>query len=347
MYAVSAWASSHLALCDEKFKGLSLRHRGYALTRLQESMQQSELSTEMCLAVPMVLCSMEPIPEATDSWYPHLTGAAAALTWQPDQPSLPADPKHAVQATFEGRWLLRNFPYHDVMMSVSMDCRPLIRGFYWASQDDSLADPYFGFASRLIFLISETSVLNADFAEAPSSSLSQVVDNKSNTNGNGFSNRASLIEEELQNWVCPLSEDGSPLELLGEAYLNAALIHLYRTLKRHVSGYSSSLKAKKKACVQSICRVSQQLSEGCLVECTLLFPLFIAGGEAEDTPEIETIRGKLCAMGNWRKFRNVEACIDVLDEVWRRRTEGWRRSDQDAVDWLDVVKHRGWKLSIS
>ncbi|EMT70241.1 Transcriptional activator protein UGA3 [Fusarium odoratissimum] len=294
MYAVSAWASSHLALRDEKFRADSLRHRGHALAQLQKSMKQSELSTEMCLAVTMVLCSMESISEATDAWYPHLTGAAAALAWQSEGSLAVVDPKQAVQATFEGRWLLRNFAYHDIMMSVSMDCRPLVRGFYWASEDDTLADPYFGFASRILYLISETSILNADFAEAKLGSQ---------TRGYSFAERSQKIESELQT--------------------------------------------KLKACVESICKLSRQVSEGCLVECTLLFPLFMAGGEAHETSEIEIIREKLGEMIKWRKFRNVEACLDVLDEVWRRRMDGSRREDQDKVDWLDVVKQRGWKLSIS
>ncbi|KAM5344374.1 hypothetical protein ACJ41O_012911 [Fusarium nematophilum] len=356
MYAVSAWASSHLSLRDENFKDLSLRHRGYALSRLQESMQQSELSTEMCLAITMVLCSMESIAEATDSWYPHLAGAAAALAWRPGESSSLLNPKKEVQSSFEGRWLLRNFAYHDVMASVSMDCRPLIRGFYWASEDDSLADPYFGFASRLLFLISETSQLNADFVDSKGAPLTsseptwpfeeQTVHN-SDSRGEGFSERARVIEDELQSWVCPSDEDGSPLALLGEAYRNAALIHLYRTLGRHIGGYSAVLKAKLDTCVKAICKLSRQVPEGCLVECTLLFPLFIAGGEAQETPEIETIREKLCAMSRWRKFRNVEACLNILDKVWQRRADGSRRNDRDKVDWLDIVKHRGWKLAIS
>lgn len=266
MYAVSAWASSHLALRDDSFKDLSLRHRGYALARLQESMQKSELSTEMCLAVTMVLCSMECISEATDSWYPHLAGAGGALTSGPD--SL-RDPKQAVQSTFEGRWLLRNFAYHDVMTSVSLDCRPLITGFYWASEDDSLADPYFGFASRILFLISETSILNADFAEGKANtSIFAEIDadlfqdaysfNKSGSRKN-FSERARLIENELQNWICPLDQDGSPLALLGESYRNAALIHLYRTLRRHINNYTSILQSKINTCVETICELSRDM----------------------------------------------------------------------------------------
>ncbi|RSL83491.1 hypothetical protein CEP51_004464 [Fusarium floridanum] len=216
------------------------------------------------------------------------------------------------------------------------------RGFYWVTEDDSLPDPYFGFASRLLFLVSETSVLNFDFAKV--NDLSRT--GQTGARGN-ISTRARNIEDELQKWLCPSSEIGTPLALLGEAYRNAALIHLYRTLRRHVSGYTAVLQAKIKSCVQAIVKLSQEVSEGCLVECTLLFPLFMAGGEAHEMSEIEAIREKLGNMIKWRKFRNVEACLEVLDEVWRRRADGSRTSDQGNVDWVDIVKHKGWKLSIS
>ncbi|CCT71325.1 uncharacterized protein FFUJ_08614 [Fusarium fujikuroi IMI 58289] len=294
------------ALRDEKFRADSLRHRGHALAQLQKSMKQSELSTEVCLAVTMVLCSMESISEATDACLADRGFSRGGRS------------EASCSGYFEGRWLLRNFAYHDIMMSVSMDCRPLIRGLYWASEDDTLADPYFGFASRILYLISETSILNADFAEAKLGSQ---------TRGHSFAKRSHKIESELQSWVCPAGHDGSPLALLGEAYRNAALIHLYRTLSRYIESYSSILKANLKACVESICKLSRQVSEGCLVECTLLFPLFMAGGEAHETSEIVIIREKLGEMIKWRKFRNVEVCLDVLDEVWQRRMDGSRRED--------------------
>lgn len=241
-----------------------------------------------------------------------MEGAAAALARQSEDSLAVVYPKQAVQATFEGRWLLRNFAYHDMMMSVLMDCRPSIREFYWASEDDTFADPYFGFASRILYLISETSILNAGFAEAKLGSQ---------TRGYNSAERSHKIESEPQSWVCPAGHDGSPLALLGEAYRNAALIHLYRTLSRYIKSYSSVLKAKLKACVESICKLSRQVSGGCLVECTLLFPLFMAGGEAHETSEIVIIREKLGEMIKWRKFRNVEVCLYVLNEVWRRRMD--------------------------
>ncbi|KAK2765851.1 hypothetical protein CKAH01_15531 [Colletotrichum kahawae] len=343
------------ALRSHEFKDIALQHRGLALSKLNKAMKDSELSPEMCLAVTMVLCSMESISDATDTWYHHLAGAAAALKTTSCGGRLDTEAEVVCLPSPEGKWLLRNFAYHDVLMSVSMDCRPILVGDYWLSEDNSLADPYFGFASRVLFLISETSVFNADFVGAKQGSMDGSVVNIPETPGGDdsdfarstFSDRARLLESELRSWICPSGDEGSPLTQLGEAYRNAALIHLYRTIRRHVHGYSEVLEAKIQSCVRDICELVGSMPDGCLAECTLVFPLFIAGGEARDTEHVETIRERLGMIVELRRFRNVEACVDVLDEVWRLRASGSRSPDQDKVDWLDIVEHRGWKLAIT
>lgn len=382
MNALAASASTHLALRDQRFHSVSLRHRGLALAELESSIRDGDMSQEMCLAVTMVLCCMESISDGTNSWFCHLAGAAALLGGQQAEGhvdgKLPVARMKHLQ-TFEGRWLLRNFAYHDVLMSVSMDCRPFLLGDYWMSEDDALADPYFGLASRILLFISETSVLNADFAEAEAEARTRngtaqdtpghdtntdtgtntgtgsLLDDsgpngqqKSPRNTGAFSQRARTLEGQIRGWVCPPGTDGkAPLALLAEAYRAAALIHLYRTLRRHVTGYSGVLHDKTQACVASLCEISKSIPHGSLAECTLLFPVFIAGGEAVETSHIEILRERLVALNQWRKFRNVEACLDVLDQVWRLRAAGSQSSGHDTVDWLDIVKHRNWKLSLS
>jgi hypothetical protein len=355
MYALAASASSHLALRSHEFKDVALQHRGLALNKLNAAVRDSELSPEMCLAVTMVLCSMESISDATDTWYHHLAGAAAALRTKSCGETLERGAEVTCFSSPEGIWLLRNFAFHDVLMSVSMDCRPFLIGDYWLSEDNSLADPYFGFASRVLFHISEISVLNADFVEAKQGySEGDFVCNpgvsgsdNSDSVESSFSSRARILENELRSWDCPSGDESSSLTQLGEAYRNAALIHLYRTIRRHVPGYSEALEAKIRSCVEKTCNLAGSMPEGCLAECTLVFPLFLAGGEARDIDHIETIRERLRTIVNMRKFRNVEACVDVLDELWRLRASGSRSSDLDQVDWLDIVKHRGWKLAIT
>ncbi|KAF7551881.1 hypothetical protein G7Z17_g4722 [Cylindrodendrum hubeiense] len=240
MYALSAWSSVHLALGDERFQQVSLKHRGLALSQLKTLIREQSLSTEMSLAVTMVLCSMESIADGTGSWYHHLAGAAAVLGCKSKSTTFPPGSAASCHQSLEGRWLLRNFAYHDILMSVSMDRRPFLAGDYWLSEEDTAADPYFGFASRVLQLIAETSILNADFFAADASNEASPP-----TSGTGsLSKRAHRIETQLKDWVCPSEGPDDPLALLGEAYRIAALIHLYRTLSRHVNAYKEALRIK-------------------------------------------------------------------------------------------------------
>ena len=156
----NAASSASFAILTVGFRvwGTTIRRRW--IVNLLRSGSWSRKSDESSMKSSSRDCAQ--IPRLSTRRMGRSTARCSSLT----QIERSGNPKQAVQATFEGRWLLRNFAYHDIMMSVSMDCRPLIRGFYWSSEDDTLADPYFGFASRILYLISETSILNADFAEA-------------------------------------------------------------------------------------------------------------------------------------------------------------------------------------
>ncbi|KAF5982759.1 C6 transcription factor OefC [Fusarium bulbicola] len=212
--AITALSSAHLAMCNPEFNDISLQHRGRVLTAFRNSLDQdNSLTSEMRLAIAMVMCALETISDGTSvGWTCHIAGAAACLD------SIRA----SRNLSFEAKWLLRFFAHHDSLTSISLDRKPLLTGDYWMSSDDALADPYCAYAPRIIFYLSEISVLGT-------------------------------IE--------------SDEKMLQKAYE-------------------------------------------------------IANGLAE-----------------WRKFKNVDACVDVLDEIWT--VNGPR-----AVAWQEVSKHRGWNLAL-
>ncbi|KAK1988633.1 fungal-specific transcription factor domain-containing protein [Colletotrichum cereale] len=357
MYALAASSSAHLALQDEDFQVTALRHSGLALAELKSSMSKGTLTREMRLAATLVLCSMEFISCGTDNCVHHLSGAAACLEHERDEGQQPLegrqapaeDPKSTLLRCYEGRWLLRNFAYHDIIMSVSLDRRPMIGGDYWVSDSSDVADPYFGLAARIIYLIGEVSVLNGDFAAAatPQSLNDASVPCSVNTSSAAdFSNRARGIETQLLDWSCPARPGDASLVSLAEAYRHGALIHLYRVLRRYIPYHSGSLRQKTRKSVDAICAASEAMPKGCYAETSMIFPLFMAGGEAETTQHVEVVREGLCSLNSHRRFRNVDACIDVLDEVWRLAAAGTRGSNSAKVDWLDVTKSRNWKLAL-
>ncbi|KAL1625113.1 hypothetical protein SLS56_007541 [Neofusicoccum ribis] len=303
---------------------------------------------------------------------------------------LSADQLGSFFNTFEGRWLKRNFAYHDVLHTITMNTRPLISGYYWQSEEEDVVDSYFGLASRIIYIISEVSVLNADMAEAaavfateaskspsPASSTTTTTTSltvvgedeveimedpeiqhvprvdipKPETNGQSqtrsdFSTRAQRLETELQEWTPPDCQD-IHLVQMAETYRNAALIHLYRVLRRHLPDLTPALDRKLATPVQGIVEAVEKMPVRCLPETTLLFPLFMAGGETDQAEQIRIIRQRMLDIINYRHFHNVEVALTVLDELWRLRAGNIPGNGQRRVDWIDVLARRRWRLALT
>ncbi|KAK2729275.1 C6 transcription factor [Colletotrichum kahawae] len=334
MYALAASSSAHLALQDDLFQVRALQHRGTAMAELKSSMANGSLTREMRLATTLVLCSMESISSGIDDWMHHLSGAAACLNECSNMDTASDDVK-ALSQTYEGRWLLRNFAYHDIIMSVSLNCKPHLAGDYWLSPEDyDVADPYFGHAAEIIHLIGETSHLNRDFSLASqesgiSESIALIADLCYK------STKARRLETKLQDWKCPSQSQDASLIILADAYGHAALIYLYRVLRKHVTSHSPSFESKLSESVTAICNISREIPEGCYAETSMIFPLFMAGGEATSPAEIATVRGGFSSLNQSRRFRNVDACVSVLEEVWEHIEAG---SERFKMDWMDIAR---------
>lgn len=345
--AMAAWSSAHLALRDPSFHNVSLQHRGRVLGNLSAALNGNNLSGEMCLAITMAMCSMETISDATTSgWAHHLLGAAAVLqSGSSDVQEGTLQKSRTIINSYwlesvERKWLVRNFAYHDILMSVSLDKRPLITGDYWMSADDEMADPYFAFASKIMLLTSEISVLNADCADYELSlhdegSSPEEYDYASTFGGlpsqsryDTFLERARSIADELREWKCPAVSADTPLGFLSQTYQSAGLIYLHYVLQKYFPQHSADILTEGiEVYVESVCDAAQKVPEGSLAECSLLFPLFIAGGEARDETHIERIKSRLYTMNKWRRFRNVNACREVLETLGAEEGVG---RDRDA-----------------
>jgi hypothetical protein len=84
-----------------------------------------------------------------------------------------------------------------------------------------------------------------------------------------------------------------------------------------------------------------------LPECTLLFPIFLAGGEATEEAHIKSIRHKMRDMIESRGFRNVEVALGVLEKLWRLNLERKTSRTKGTVDLLYIVQQDGVLLSLS
>ncbi|EWG35868.1 hypothetical protein FVEG_00066 [Fusarium verticillioides 7600] len=314
--AITALSSTHLAMCNPDFNDISLQHRGRVLAAFRNSLDEdNSLTSEMRLAIAMVMCALETISDGTSvGWTCHVAGAAACLD----------SIRSSRNLSFEAKWLLRFFAYHDSLTSISLDRKPLLTGDYWMSSDDALADPYCAYAPRIIFYLSEISVLGT--IESDEEMLQKAYE----------------IANGLAEWKCKAGiTSDEPLALLSETYRGAAFIYLESVLRKRFSQHTVAevVPGGISTHIEAISSLSDRIPQGAFAECSLLFPLFVAGSRAENARQASVIRNRLVAMNKWRKFKNVDACVDVLDEIWA--VNGPR-----AVAWQDVSKHRGWNLAL-
>lgn len=349
-----AWASSHLSLCDDSHHVRALEHRSTAIKSFASSLSTSPQSPEISLAGCLVFCSMSAILGDTAAWHNHLDGAAQII--RSAHVNSDSDGLAAISRTYEGRWLLRNFAYHDILMSVTLDREPLIAGQYWITESKTVIDSYFGLASEPIALLSSISSLNGDMvrhqrrshSNDSGNSMSPPItreDESSPVPTQNFSARAYRIELELQNWKCTASQDPC-LVSLAETYRSAALIHLYRSIRRHVPGTGSEIDKKISHQCSAIVHHASNMPLKCLPECTLLFPLFMAGGETASKADIQFIRQRLHHIATFRRFQNAASALSVLEELWFQHTSFSGPMGQ-LLDWSDILNRRNWKLALS
>jgi transcriptional activator protein UGA3 len=353
-----AWSSSHLSLCDDTYRVKALEHRSTALQSLATALPNSQDSPEVSLACCLVFCSMSAILGDTAGWHNHLLGAAQIIRQASPLTSYQSG-LEKLSRSYEGRWLLRNFAYHDVLMSVTLNREPIIPGRYWIRQASIEIDSYVGLAGEPLACISEISSLNSDFAwklgvELPSMtdrdaiSTSSLQDDTSDSpllESEGFLSRAYAIESELETWTCPASDD-LPLVHLAEAYRSAALIHLYRIMRLRMPEAAIESDHKARSQVAAVIHHIGQMPLNCLPECTSLFPLFMAGGEVTAKKDMQFVRERLQHIITHRHFQNAASALSVLEELWLQHTS-FMEIPGRLLDWRDILQRRNWSLALS
>jgi hypothetical protein len=294
----------------------------------------------------------------TAGWHNHLLGAAHIIR-QASQLQSYDDGAEKISRTFEGQWLLRNFAYHDILMSVTLNREPIISGRYWINLESMEVDSYMGLACEPLMRISETSSLNGSILQHAERELSFAagsdIFSSPSSCDNGvelpspwhadFLSKIYAIERELQNWTCPPSND-SNLVNLAEAYRSAALIHLYRILRSRAPGTAMEAENKIRNQVAAVLYHIRQMSLRCLPECTSLFPLFMAGGEAKSKADMQFVRERLQHIITYRQFQNAASALSVLEELWLQYTS-ITEVPGGMLDWWDILKRRNWSLALS
>ncbi|KAK2684064.1 Fungal transcription factor [Fusarium oxysporum f. sp. vasinfectum] len=236
--AITALSSTHLAMCNPDFNDISLQHR------------------VKCASPSKWSCALWKQSQMERALAGHVMLPAAACL---------DSIRGSTNLSFEAKWLLRFFAYHDSLTSISLDWKPLLTGDYWMSSDDALADPYCAYAPRIIFYLSEISLLSSD--ECDESMLQKAYE----------------IANGLAEWKCkPGITSDELLALLSEIYRSAAFISLESVLRKRFRQQvvAEVVPGGIATHIEAISALSNRIPQGAFAECSLLFPLFVAGSRA-------------------------------------------------------------------
>ena len=257
----------------------------------------------------------------------------------------------------DGQWLLRNFAYHDVLGSVTSTEGPLLKGTYWIDDDatETIVDAYVGIGAGVLAILSEICELETRaFSMDESTIAEEAGDEMEVDDGPDFWQTADQLEFRLQNWMCPESSDPILVEL-AEAYRHSAFIVLYRNQRSYLTSHphlsfgrsASVISSKLSQSVNSTIIHIQQVPVQSLPECGLLFPLFMVGGDTLEAKNIELVRLRIQTLLKDRGFGNIGKAQEVLEELWRLRVTGAKGPEGRELDWMDIVKRKGWRLMLS
>jgi transcriptional activator protein UGA3 len=336
--SIVSWASGHLAAVDESYGLVALETHSSAISALSTSIKSdhSDLALhETNAAACLVLMISEVCRGDREFWSRHLQGAKAIIA------SAQAGQNHSVDAfktSDEGQWVLRNFAYHDILAAVtevgSTPHAALLDGNYLEGMTDVI-DSCVGVATGVLRIIAEICALERRLSNG------ELTEGEAQR---GF----QLLAAKLNTWDCPL-ETNHDLACVAYAYRSAAQIVLCRTCKSAftpeyclTAGYDEHFCFDSiELSVVSLLSAVKAIPVGALVESALLFPLFIAGGEADTDDQQSFIRMRLQSTLHQRQFQNITRALNILEEVWQRK-------EIDAgADWKDVLRESGGGLILT
>jgi transcriptional activator protein UGA3 len=228
--------------------------------------------------------------------------------------------------------LRRHFTYHNAMASLMARVSKKESLFVYddltlACEPDTplVVDPLMGITYYLCSLISRIQYVSSSNPAFPQISEAAF----------------SVIERDIQQWVY-----GSPIGLpgldlpqaldliaLAEAYRLAALIQLYRTSAAHKGLISS--------CASRAMEYISRIPPGSPAESSLLYPIFLAGAELDNEPEISKCFKRLAEIQQRNCYENTSNVQKVLEEVWRPALNG-----EQKRDWEDVLQEWGWSFTL-
>lgn len=339
--ALIAFSSANWSYLNQGSEVIVLENNSRALTTLGRSIRDADIAQqETNLAACLVLSTSEISQGHRHSWFPHLQGARQILLTAHrkgygGQTLYGAD---ALKGTPEGRWLLRNFAYHDIMGSI-VSGYPLLLKIEYAYDILDEVDSYFGVASTILISIARINSLGLHGVNG------QPTDdgNDADLEGENLQTEIGDIERNLLDWQCILQDSNPELHDMAHCYRNAALLLLYgRFYERDPKSYGEKIIPATTELFSCISR----LPTGSYTEGSMLFPHFMAGVFASCAEQVAMLRSRMHIILSTRGFRNIEVARTALDLIWSR-TGAESESSTKMLSWPDIRHLVGDGLSLS
>lgn len=347
-----AFASGHISMSEESYKVVALESRSIALKKLSEAISRpsddiTRHETNVAACLTLVIGDVGTSDFA--GWYAHLVGAKQIIVSAKARSSNDQTlhgPQVFKQST-EGRWILRNFAYHDIIGSITMQRGPLLDASYLDGITDTV-DSYVGVATGLLSHVAQITCLD-DKTKIDDG----MIDQEKQRRRAVFHSTCATLEKSLQAWTCPPNCQEHH-DSLAYAFRAAALILVYRLARKRLQeddseGSASALwvreilRSKIRTQVYEIINQADAIPSGVMAESALLFPLFIAGGEATEQGQMDFVATRLEATLQKRKFQNIAKALQVLRDLWSLR----QAQNCDTVDWTTVLEASGGSLLLT
>jgi transcriptional activator protein UGA3 len=313
----------------EHLKAISSKHQSRCHAFIKERVSQSGEAvrdTYQVIAIILILVGLEALNGSTSTrWIAQLKCAQRLLNNIP--------PEQSIQDYVEVDSLHRHFTYH--FASASLMAR-VARTPTTSSVEQDLAfvttalmpmttiDPLMGISYQLCDLIARIQYVTSSNTAFPHITEASF----------------QAVEKGIMTWTYDnpftLGVDltiALDLIALAEAYRLAALIQLYRNSTTHMSLIPD--------CASRAMEFVARIPPGSPAESSLLYPMFLAGAELEDSKAMERCSKRLEEIQGRNRYENVGMVQKVLKEVWRSRLESGQRKD-----WEEVLKEWNWSFTL-
>ncbi|KAJ6008215.1 hypothetical protein N7540_012191 [Penicillium herquei] len=340
--SILAWSASHMSAFQPSYEKNAIQLSSSALQCLAKDL--SDISKhETSLASCLILCAAA---SPSNQWYNHPEGAKTIIETAAAQGPGGKTMRGVeyFKQSQDGQWLLRDFSYHDIVGAVAMGREPLIKGKYWIANGQQFLDACMGLGSEVLEIISEICCLKREdltMALGPYSTELGVYDTQSYSTWAPFLD----IDSRLRAWMCT---EGGPeyLAELAECHRLTALLCLYRKMRELFPQELASINSEISVVASLLSQSIEAIPYQSMAEAGLIFPVFMAGGDAEDEASIAMLRTRMQALQGHRGFKYISLALEVLEELWRLKLRKVKRPDGTGIHWRDIVQRREIKLML-